>query len=366
MAQIRYFLGANSPTGFFSLYDELIDRESAHALFILKGGAGCGKSSFMRRIGRHAEAAGFSTQYILCSGDPESLDALIIPELKTALVDGTAPHVIEPSYPGVVERYVNLGRFYDSEGLQSVRAGILRDTVGYRQHYTRCYRCLSAAAQLDDDVRELLLTPEAKAALSKRARGIIARELRGSGSGGTVTRRFLGALTHAGEVCCWETVEALCKRVYDISDSFGLAHALLSPILAAASERDFDVIACPDPMAPDRLAHLILPEPGLAFVTSRPGLEFPGRAYRHIRLDSAAGDAYRRARPRVRFTRKVSAALKSEAVEALGQAKARHDALEALYNPYVDFEGVYRLADELAGQLFPGGVKASPEAPPAD
>lgn len=92
MAQIRYFLGANSPTGFFSLYDELIDRETANALFILKGGAGCGKSSFMRRIGRHAEAAGYSTQYILCSGDPKSLDALIIPELKTAFVDGTAPH----------------------------------------------------------------------------------------------------------------------------------------------------------------------------------------------------------------------------------------------------------------------------------
>lgn len=266
-----------------------------------------------------------------------------------------------------MERYINLGRFYDSEGLQSVRAEILRDTVGYRQHYTRCYRCLSAAAELDADVRELLLTQETEARLAKRARGIIARELRGNGSGGTVTRRFLGAITHAGEVCCWETVEAQCKRVYDICDSFGLAHTLLSPILTAASARDFDVIVCPDPMVPDRLAHLILPELGLAFVTSRPDLEYPGRVYRRIRLDSAASDTYRRARPRIRFTRKVSAALRSEAVEALGQAKAQHDALEALYNPYVDFEGgVYRLADELAGQLFPNGVITSPESPPAD
>lgn len=92
MAQIQYFLGANSPTGFYSLYDQLIDREAAGGLYILKGGAGCGKSSFMRRVARHAEAAGYTAEYILCSGDPDSLDGVVFPELKTALVDGTAPH----------------------------------------------------------------------------------------------------------------------------------------------------------------------------------------------------------------------------------------------------------------------------------
>lgn len=52
MAQIRYFLGANSPNGFYSLYDQLIDLESAQAVYLLKGGPGCGKSSFMRRVAR--------------------------------------------------------------------------------------------------------------------------------------------------------------------------------------------------------------------------------------------------------------------------------------------------------------------------
>lgn len=96
MATIQYFLGANSPTGFYSLYDELIDRDTAQSVYIIKGGAGCGKSSFMRRIGRQAEAAGLATQYIVCSGDPGSLDGLILPELNTAFVDGTAPHAAAP------------------------------------------------------------------------------------------------------------------------------------------------------------------------------------------------------------------------------------------------------------------------------
>lgn len=93
MAQIRYFLGANSPSGFYSLYDQLIDLETARSVYLLKGGPGCGKSSLMRRVARHAEAAGCAVEYIICSGDPDSLDAIVIPELSAALVDATAPHV---------------------------------------------------------------------------------------------------------------------------------------------------------------------------------------------------------------------------------------------------------------------------------
>lgn len=92
MPQIQYFLGANSPSGFFSLYHELMPGDRAEAIYILKGGAGCGKSSFMRRIARHAEAAGLATVLVPCSGDPDSLDALILPQRNIALVDGTAPH----------------------------------------------------------------------------------------------------------------------------------------------------------------------------------------------------------------------------------------------------------------------------------
>lgn len=365
MAQIEYFLGANSASGFYSLYDHLIDRETAQGLYILKGGAGCGKSSFMRRVARHAQAAGYQAEYILCSGDPDSLDAVVLPELKTALVDGTAPHIIEPKYPGVVERYVNLGKYYDSAGLQEVRAAVIEQTKEYQKHYKRCYRCLSAAAELDSDNRELL-AHEAKARLLKRAKGIIARELKGNGSGGEVTLRFLSAVSCAGRMSLWDTVEAQCRRVCVLEDSFGLSHVILEPILAAATARDFHVIACPDPLTPDRLLHLLIPELDLAFVTSTPEQPYTGRAYRRLRLDAMAKETYRKFRSRVRFARKVSNALQGEAMAALGEAKARHDSLEALYNPYVDFDGVYALADQVAEQIIPGGATASPQARPED
>ena len=90
--QVRYFLGANSPAGFYSLYDELIDPAEAEGIYILKGGPGCGKSTLMRQVAQRAEDAGLRVEYIPCSGDPDSLDGVILPEKKVALVDGTAPH----------------------------------------------------------------------------------------------------------------------------------------------------------------------------------------------------------------------------------------------------------------------------------
>lgn len=96
LPHIQYFLGANSPAGFYSLYDHLLPPEEARAIYILKGGPGCGKSTLMRKIGAWAEEAGLETEYILCSGDPDSLDAVILPGRDVAIVDGTAPQGVVP------------------------------------------------------------------------------------------------------------------------------------------------------------------------------------------------------------------------------------------------------------------------------
>jgi hypothetical protein len=354
MPQLQYFLGANSPTGFYSLYHELMPTERAEAVYILKGGAGCGKSSFMRRVARHAEANGLDTVLIPCSGDPDSLDGVILPQRNIALVDGTAPHVVEPELPGVVESYVNLGDCYDRKALAPFRREIAEATDRYKGHYKRVYRCLDAASQLQRDNRELLLTDTLRSALAKRAAGIISREIKKAGpQTGEVTHRFLSAVTHRGKVYLWDTVSAQAKRVYELADSYGLAHELLSPILTAATSAGWDVTACPDPMAPDRLAHLIIPGLSLAFVSTTDEDPWPQHPYRRLRLDAMADrELYRVSRPRLKFTKKVASALEAEAISGLSQAKDAHDQLESLYNPHVDFERVYAMADDLADTLF--------------
>ena len=355
IAYIQYFLGANSPSGFYSLYDQLISPETARGIYILKGGPGCGKSTLMRRVAGLLQENGITAEYILCSGDPDSLDAVVFPALHTALVDGTAPHVVEPKYPGVVESYVNLGECYDKQGLGDLRQGIMDCMKGYKGCYQSAYRCLGAAAEIRADVRSTLLTETLLRRLMKRAEGILSREIK-SRKGvrpGRVRQRFLGAITHKGPICLYDTALTQCTRIYEFSDRYGLAHDLLTHLLAGAVRSGYDVVACPSPMAPDRLTHLILPELSLAFLSSAPDCPFTGQSYRRVRLDSMADEEIlRRNRPRLRFAQKVSAALVEEAVESLAQAKAMHDDLERLYNPYVDFDRVDQAARRIADEIL--------------
>ena len=100
VTQIQFFLGANAAGGFVSLYDRWVNQRKLQAFYCLKGGAGCGKSTLMTQVAQAALAAGYGVEYILCSGDPDSLDGIYIPGKGAAVVDGTSPHVMGPHVCG--------------------------------------------------------------------------------------------------------------------------------------------------------------------------------------------------------------------------------------------------------------------------
>lgn len=346
MKPVYFFLGANSGEGFYSLYDQMLNGRFDD-LLILKGGPGCGKSTFMRRMGAAMERAGERVVYINCSGDPDSLDGAIFPDRRTAVVDGTSPHVLEPTYAVACERYVDLTRFYDTAQTKARRAEIVALSDEYRAHYRTAYRALRAMDEVACERRTALHAQMDFAKLRRRVEVILARELRTGGQGsGRVDRAFLGGLTHCGDICRFDTVEALCPRIYEFSDSAGLGAEMMEKICAEAGSKRFDVIACPDPDRPREIQHVLIPERGLAFITTNARIPYEGKPCRRLRLDAMAeGELTRAQKTKLRFTRRVETALREEAVSALKLAKRAHDALENAYHPCVDFDGVTALAD---------------------
>ena len=49
---LSFFLGANTPDGFVSHFDSLLQWQEIKEVVILKGGAGCGKSTFIKTLNR--------------------------------------------------------------------------------------------------------------------------------------------------------------------------------------------------------------------------------------------------------------------------------------------------------------------------
>lgn len=355
MVRIAYFLGANTPNGFYSLMGEMLPPEKTRRGYLLKGGPGCGKSSVMKKIGEKAMENGEKCEFIYCSGDPDSLDGLILPERGVYLADATAPHVLEPKLPGIVEKYVNLGQFYDHLKLEGVRGKAEKLQESYRGAYRRAYRQLKAAGQLEEDRRETVETQAVAARIRKRARGVIAREIPKNGRSGGVSRRFLDGVTCQGKIFLQETVKALCPKVFELVDSYGTGHVFLEEICAAAGQRGWEAVVCPDPMDVTRMRHVLLPELGVGFVTVSPENGKKTKPFRRIRLDAMLSqEVLRRNKNRLKFSRKVAESLGAEGVESLAKAKALHDELESLYNPHVNFEGVYETAEKLKKEILEG------------
>lgn len=341
MRHTHFFLGANSADGFIGLYDQLLDAK-LEDLLILKGGPGCGKSTFMRRVAEAMEQRGQETVYIHCSGDPDSLDGVIFPALRTAVADGTSPHVLEPRCMGARERYVDLSPCYDIARTKALRAELAAQTECCRAAYAEAYHVLRALGGVDAERRSLARAGLDEAKLLRRTAGVAARELKGrSGQEGRAVSAFLGGVTCQGTVCRFDTADTLCPRVYELCDSCGLAAPMLYTLEREARAAGQDVILCRDPLRPAETQHLLLPSLGLAFLTTNEERPYRGKPYRRIRIDAMAEEGLTRAqRAHLRFIRRVRRALAEEAVAALGRAKAGHDALEALYHPCVDFARV--------------------------
>jgi len=102
------FAGGNTSKGFFSYYDYVLPQEKAERIFILKGGPGVGKSTFMKKIAEGLCSEGCDMEYMHCSSDPGSLDGVVFPKKGVAIIDGTAPHIVDPKNPGAVDEIIHL------------------------------------------------------------------------------------------------------------------------------------------------------------------------------------------------------------------------------------------------------------------
>lgn len=345
---IYYFLGANSSKGFYSLYDDFVSSAKGDFLWAIKGGPGCGKSSFMKKIADTAENAGLQVEYILCSGDPKSLDGIYIPARKTAYVDATSPHVIEPDFPAASSMYLDLGVFYDLKGIKGRLPELMANSKQYKAMYSRAYGIIAAAQATAPGKIPGLIGEDDIEAVLRRAGSVILRELGKRQFGtGTEKKRFISAFTCDGDIFCEDTVAKLCSRVYTLDNEYGLAYVYLNEIRKAVSERGIPSVICPSPINPDKPEAVLIPELSLGFLAIDSRRGFSGKAYRHVRLDALI-DSQRLKNNRVEIRRAARRykELMQDAGNILANAKLMHDELEKVYNPHVNFDGVYELCGE--------------------
>ncbi|RDW15646.1 AAA family ATPase [Oceanobacillus chungangensis] len=69
-------------------------------VYYIKGRAGTGKSTLMKKIAKACQQKGFDVEVYHCSFDPNSLDMVLVRELEFCIFDSTDPHEFFPSREG--------------------------------------------------------------------------------------------------------------------------------------------------------------------------------------------------------------------------------------------------------------------------
>jgi hypothetical protein len=155
--QHHYFAAANSSEGFKSYFEEIFG--AADMLYVIKGGPGTGKSSFMKKIAAAAERRGRMVEYYFCSSDPSSIDGVLIlgGDETVGIIDGTAPHTFEPTYPGAREEILNFGEFWNRELLRGQKNEIFalsnKKSAAYKRAYSYLRSCGNLRAVTDSLLR---------------------------------------------------------------------------------------------------------------------------------------------------------------------------------------------------------------------
>ncbi len=148
----KVFPGGNTAKGFHSFFD-YITGENYNKCYIIKGGPGAGKSTFMSGIGRYMLNQGFDVIEYHCATDPDSLDGIFIPQLGVALLDGTAPHAIDPKNPGITDDIIWLGQFWDNSKLLKSKDEILKLNKRASKLFKMAYSQLKEARVAYDEWR---------------------------------------------------------------------------------------------------------------------------------------------------------------------------------------------------------------------
>lgn len=140
----HFFPGGNTSLGFYSFYQYLV-KPTVKRKFILKGGPGVGKSHFMKEIAQHFLDQGYPIEYHWCSSDPDSLDGIVIGSHQAAVLDGTAPHIVDPRYPGAVDEIINLGQYWQQILIAEQRTRVIELSDQISFCFQRAYHRLKEA-----------------------------------------------------------------------------------------------------------------------------------------------------------------------------------------------------------------------------
>lgn len=346
---IDLFPGGNTSKGFYSFYRYILSQEEARRIISIKGGPGTGKSSLMKKVGAHFNEKGYDIEYHHCSSDNNSLDGVVVKGLNVAILDGTAPHVVDPVNPGAVDEILNMGDCWNEEGFKRFRKNIIDINKEVGKTFRRAYRFIGAAKAVHDDWSSFNNEALSNSKLNKLKEELKSKILTTPVSSSGMERHlFATALTPNGIVTYVDNMLAGYENVYVLNGGPGTGKSdVLDYLLKEALKRGYYVEIFHDPLIPERLEHIFIPNLSTAVITSNEinKKKFDGN---QIYMDNLLNSyVLNKNREEIKRDMEMFYELLDKGLSIIASAKVLHDAMETYYVPNMNFDKINEVTKKI-------------------
>lgn len=347
----KLFPGGNTSIGSYPLFDYIIPK-NVNRIFCLKGGPGVGKSSMMKKIANEFVEKGYDVELFYCTSDPSSLDGIVIKELGVVLLDGTAPHIVDPKNPGAIDEIVNLGDYWNLEGIEQNKEAVVACNKDISNSFKRAYKFLSAAAPIYRDIEEKYSDCMDFGKVNLITANLIEdifKDIKSSDEYKPVRHLFGTAITPIGHIDYADSMLANANKVYYLKGEIGTGKTtLLKKVFEKAVEKGLSVEVYHYPLIPEKIETVLINDLGIAITTS-----CIFKDEQTIDLDAFVDEVKLAPyKEEVEFDKKLLDELINYAILNLKRAKAKHDVIEAYYVPNMRFDEINQLKDQIITRIL--------------
>lgn len=360
----RVFPGGNTSRGFYSFYDQILPQEDASRVFVIKGGPGVGKSTFMKKIANEMVDRGYDVEYEQCSSDNDSLDGILIPAIKVALIDGTAPHVVDPKNPGVVDEIINLGEYWDETKITSARDEVLEVNKRTGKLFKTGYSLLSEAKIAYDEWKSHVDDSMDWAKYNEILNRLLDNVFKDTNASYTTKPRtrhmFASAITPGGLKNYIETLLKPDMKVYAIEGQPGTkVKEMIGRVAQTAWEMGYFCEQFHCPFEPELTDMVIVPDINTAVINIYKPFHYDINSVKGLTIEASVNittcirtKMYNEYKPDIDDAQKRFYSLITKAIDHISQAKSVHDTMEKYYVSSMNFGKIDEKRQEILQRIL--------------
>lgn len=349
----KMFPGGNTSKGFKSFFNYAIPKD-ANIIFCMKGGPGVGKSSLMKKVAKEMIERGYDVDLYPCSSDPDSLDVIVIKKLGAVMLDATAPHIVDPKNPGAIDEILDLGMFWNREGIEINRDKIVECNKEVSRFFKVGFSYFESAAPIAYEIQsknvDCMDFGKVNLVTSQLIDDIF-KNIKPSENYKEARHLFGSALSPLGHVEFTDTILEDIDKVYYLNGKIGTGKTtLLNKVINKAVENGLEAEVFHAPLLPEKIETIVLKDLNISITTSK---LFESDNFEIIDLNQFLDkDMQEKYKNELEFSQNTLDNLVSYGLLNIRKAKEEHDKLEKFYIPNMNFEEVNKLKDLIVDRII--------------